>query len=319
MALTLTQDEILTRFREAHGDLYDYSKMVYVHANEKVIVGCRIHGDFLAIPRTHWGGARCVYCSRTTITQELFISEAKVKYGDRYTYEKTKYTGSLNRVIITCIDHGDFTTIAANFVKPTSYGCVVCANIERRLTTADIVRRCVDHHQNTDLDYRESTYVEMHTKMKIICLKHGPFYMTPANHLSGHSCSSCWQNKSSKPERAWVEALTASTGWASTSPANLGGVKTVVDSVFKVDGLDKPVCVEYDGNYWHSRENSASRDNHKSTQIHEAGYHLLRLRASGQYTMPTLEPEINCIDIPEYPTEETVSLVLERINSLNVY
>jgi len=40
-------------------------------------------------------------------------------------------------------------------------------------------------------DYSFVNYVNSKTKVRIICLKHGEFWQTPSNHLSGHGCSKC--------------------------------------------------------------------------------------------------------------------------------
>lgn len=38
---------------EVHGDRYDYSKVVYVGAYDKIQVCCKIHGDFMVTPKEH--------------------------------------------------------------------------------------------------------------------------------------------------------------------------------------------------------------------------------------------------------------------------
>lgn len=42
------------------------------------------------------------------ITTEIFIENSKKIHGNLYNYDKTIYTGSRNKVIITCKIHGDF-------------------------------------------------------------------------------------------------------------------------------------------------------------------------------------------------------------------
>jgi len=39
-----------------HGNKYDYSKTVYVKSNAKVIITCKIHGDFEITPNNHLRG-----------------------------------------------------------------------------------------------------------------------------------------------------------------------------------------------------------------------------------------------------------------------
>ena len=45
-------------------------------------------------------------------TTEEFILESKLKFVDKFYYDKTIYTNALAKVIITCKTHGDFYNTA---------------------------------------------------------------------------------------------------------------------------------------------------------------------------------------------------------------
>ena len=47
MSKRLTTEEFIEKARKIHGDKYDYSKVEYKSATEKVIIICPIHGEFL--------------------------------------------------------------------------------------------------------------------------------------------------------------------------------------------------------------------------------------------------------------------------------
>jgi len=54
-----------------------------------------------------------------------------------------------------------------------------------------IIERANIIHNNT-YDYRDSVYLGMHEKMKIICKTHGDFYQTPTTHIHGKcGCPKC--------------------------------------------------------------------------------------------------------------------------------
>lgn len=56
-------DEFVRRAREVHGDVYDYSKVVYVRSDVKVEIVCPIHGPFWQKPHNHiMFGQRCPVC-----------------------------------------------------------------------------------------------------------------------------------------------------------------------------------------------------------------------------------------------------------------
>ena len=53
MGKKLTEEEVISRFRDVHGDKYDYSKVVYVDMNSKVTIICPEHGEFEQTPAKH--------------------------------------------------------------------------------------------------------------------------------------------------------------------------------------------------------------------------------------------------------------------------
>jgi hypothetical protein len=44
--LVVSNEDILEKFKEVHGDTYDYSKVDYKSAKSKIIIICKIHGEF---------------------------------------------------------------------------------------------------------------------------------------------------------------------------------------------------------------------------------------------------------------------------------
>ena len=60
-----TQEETLIKFKHAHGDRYDYNKVVYNGTNNKVVILCPEHGEFEQIPDSHLRGHGCPSCSKS--------------------------------------------------------------------------------------------------------------------------------------------------------------------------------------------------------------------------------------------------------------
>lgn len=58
------REGFIEKARAVHGDLYNYSKTVYVRSGDKVIVTCAKHGDFEQIPYNHLGGHGCPSCPK---------------------------------------------------------------------------------------------------------------------------------------------------------------------------------------------------------------------------------------------------------------
>jgi hypothetical protein len=78
MSKKLTTKEFIKRAKEIHGNKYNYSKMKYVDSRTKIIITCKIHGDFPQTPTTHLGGAGCPDCAGNKQSDtEDFIKKAK--------------------------------------------------------------------------------------------------------------------------------------------------------------------------------------------------------------------------------------------------
>lgn len=130
-----TTDSFITRAREVHGDVYDYSLVEYVSAHKKVIVHCPKHGNFEQTPDSHTTGKGCPDCGgRKTHTNNSFIEKAKEIHGDFYNYSKVKYVNAHEKVTITCPDHGDFEQLAWDHIG-NGHGCPKCTGRQSKPET----------------------------------------------------------------------------------------------------------------------------------------------------------------------------------------
>jgi G:T-mismatch repair DNA endonuclease (very short patch repair protein) len=124
-------DEFKLEATEIHEDKYDYSKVVYIDSTTKVIIICKIHGEFEQAPSGHLQGAGCNQCAIETNTNNLksntdeFIKKAIKKYGDKYDYSKVEYIASREKVIIICKTHGEFEQRPTDHLS--GYGCYRCS------------------------------------------------------------------------------------------------------------------------------------------------------------------------------------------------
>lgn len=131
--------------------------------------------------------------SKLKYTTEEFIEAAKSKHNNKYTYEKTVYTGMNDKIIVTCPKHGDFEQTARNHLRGD--GCQKCYD-ERRgqskiLTTEEFVEKAKKVHQDENYDYSKVEYTGCRNKVIISCPKHGDFLQDPNHHLQGEGCPKC--------------------------------------------------------------------------------------------------------------------------------
>ncbi len=110
-----------------HNYKYDYSKVFYKRNDEKVIIICPDHGDFLQVPGNHVRGQGCDSCLNQSLaytTKEIIIQFQSV-HGDLYDYSKVEYKHNKHPVIIICKRHGEFSQLP-NKHYYSKQGCPKC-------------------------------------------------------------------------------------------------------------------------------------------------------------------------------------------------
>lgn len=188
----MTQEEFVKRASKMHGNKYDYSKSVYVGAKKKVIITCKLHGDFLQEAWSHLQGFGCSACSNNLkLNTSQFIEKAIQKYGDRYDYSKSIYKNRYKKVIITCNKHGKFLQSPSNHLH--GQGCPSCHGTFKK-SSKNFIKDAIKKHGNI-YDYSKINYSAAHSKVNIICKIHGDFFQTPHNHLKGHGCPMCHSSR----------------------------------------------------------------------------------------------------------------------------
>ena len=121
-------DLFITKATKIHGDRYDYSKVDYVNAKTKVVILCRVHGEFTQTPSNHLSNFNCQKCSNNfKLNTQSFIEKANQIHENRYDYSKVEYINTDTPVVISCKKHGDFKQIP-DFHINRKCGCPKCSN-----------------------------------------------------------------------------------------------------------------------------------------------------------------------------------------------
>ena len=120
-----TTEEFVAKAAKIHSNQYDYPKMEYRNNKTKIIITCRIHGDFKQKPDNHLSGNGCPRCGSNynPTTQEWKRKAVKI-HGNRYDYSKVVYENNKTKVVITCRTHGDFKQKPDNHLA--RHGCSRC-------------------------------------------------------------------------------------------------------------------------------------------------------------------------------------------------
>lgn len=205
--LKTNKENFIKESNEVHQNKYDYSKVDYKGVTTKVKIICPVHGEFWQTPRVHLKGCGCPKCGferqndATRLTTEEFIIRANKIQGNKYDYSKVEYVDYMTKVCIICPEHGEFWQTPNKHLS--GQGCPKCGNT-KKLTLTEFIERSRKIHGDK-YDYSKVRYINNGTKVCIICPEHGEFWQTPHNHLIGHGCHKCKNNKISASETKTTE------------------------------------------------------------------------------------------------------------------
>lgn len=127
---------------------------------------------------------------------ENFINKAKQIHGDKYDYSKVEYVNNHTKVCIICPKHGEFWQEPRHHLS--KHGCPMCgkktSDRKQSLTLNEFIEKSKQIH-NGKYIYDKVNYVNLKTKVCIICPKHGEFWQAPHSHLRGQGCPKCRRAK----------------------------------------------------------------------------------------------------------------------------
>lgn len=119
-------DIYIGKFKEVHGDKYDYSLVEYVNYNTKIKIICKEHGVFEQSVGHHLSGCGCPFCSKNVRYNNITFSEkANFVHENKYDYSLIDYKNSHTSIKIICKKHGIFEQKPWNHLN--GMGCSLCS------------------------------------------------------------------------------------------------------------------------------------------------------------------------------------------------
>jgi len=176
----------MSKANPIHDNKYIYKLSQYVSAKDPMNIECPEHGTFTQMPTIHLRGYGCPGCGNVR-TLQSFIQQATVKHDGKYDYSNTVYTGTYDRVLIECPEHGEFDQVAKDHLN--GCGCIQCDK-SHKIDRSEFIKRAREVHGDT-YDYSATVYRTDKTKVNIICQHHGMFSQRPNAHLRGQGCKPC--------------------------------------------------------------------------------------------------------------------------------
>jgi hypothetical protein len=96
--LDFTTEEFIDKCKAIHGELYDYSKVKYVGAFDKITIICSKHGEFLQSAYAHKNKLQgCPDCSTSKgeLSVKSYLEENNIKFEQQKTFPGCTYKGLL--------------------------------------------------------------------------------------------------------------------------------------------------------------------------------------------------------------------------------
>ncbi|WP_189443404.1 MULTISPECIES: GIY-YIG nuclease family protein [Cupriavidus] len=201
-----TADSFIAKAHSVHGDRYDYSRVAYAATHTKVVIVCPEHGPFEQTPAAHQRGAGCPACAGVArLDTSSFVARARAIHGQRFGYERTVYSSTASKLVVTCPEHGDFEIHPSVHLRANGGGGCRSCMAERLSTrfsrgTAGFVADARKAHGDK-YDYSAVEYVNKELEVVIACPVHGEFRQRAGVHITGGECPACSYAKRGDKQR----------------------------------------------------------------------------------------------------------------------
>ncbi len=115
---------LINFFNQIHDNKFNYEKLTYISSDNKIVITCKIHGNFTQTIHNHLKGKGCPKCNGKNRTTEDIINDFIKTHGEKYDYSKVNYSGVKTKVKIVCPIHGEFEQSPEEHIN--GCGCPVC-------------------------------------------------------------------------------------------------------------------------------------------------------------------------------------------------
>ena len=287
-----TLESIVAQFPNVIKERYDFSEAIYTAALKPISnIKCPHHGMFSQYSaQLRKDGSGCPKCGgeKRVKSQRLscheFIEKVRGVHGDKYDYSKTKYVKMVQKVQVTCREHGDFT------ISPIKHfyggqGCPECGaklrgkrkgnkNVGAAAAKTSIAKHGALFEKKASVvhgnkyDYTEADYTGAKEKITVLCAKHGEFRTGAWDHINkGTGCPQC-SHHLSKQEDA-LHAFCSIFTTAEQRNRSIIGPKEI-----DIYLPEHKLAIEYCGMYWHSHTDRD--DERKNKRRHFEKHELCR-------------------------------------------
>lgn len=196
----ITSDDFVRRLLEKFPSYpHDISNIEFSKYRDKINLTCQLHGVFETSPvMIYRNGNGCKMCARQVygayhkLNKDTIVKNLKDKFDKLdYSLEKFEYTGSKNKSICICDEHGEFLASYEHLIR--GQGCPKCRYIKSANKTRLSFNQFTEKLKNNNIsvDLSKFQYKNFDTKSIVVCPIHGEYLISPANLLKGIKCKRC--------------------------------------------------------------------------------------------------------------------------------
>lgn len=179
---------------------YFFDLTDYENTTSKIDVICEQNHSSKRIVKNILKGHGCSKCgniksgTKQRKSIKTILNKFHEVHNQKYDYTKFNYENIKIASTIICFIHGEFEQSFQVHIK--GHGCPSCSN-NKKLNSTEFIKKSKQVHSQK-YDYGLILYINMHTKVKILCKTHGIFEQIPMNHIRGIGCPKCNQSKGEK-------------------------------------------------------------------------------------------------------------------------
>jgi hypothetical protein len=279
-------EQFINEAKNIFGNEYNYDKTHYITNQTKVIITCKIHGDFFKTPLKHISSKQgCPKCAeingreKRKVTLSGFLKKVEVKFDDNFDFPKIQrqFNGikSKDKITIICKKCGTEYNLAP-FIFLRSNGCTKCLMYDlnkppQGQSLGDLYPNSVKMWGNNGNYTPFDFYPNSGRMMKWICPTCSNVYTRSIQVQfvrRNIGCKNCRSRVFYTEKKILFELKTF-------FPNIVGdGIGRQVD-IF-IPSLN--LIIEYDGLNWHKGEDKYKKDKRKTDKLIEDGYNVIRLR-----------------------------------------
>jgi very-short-patch-repair endonuclease len=190
---TKTNEQAVAELIKARGNKYGYHLVNYTHSQKLITIFCYDCNDtFKQKFFNHKNGHNCGNCYKNSQkTWDEFLSDFKLKHGDKYDYSESKLINASTKIKIKCNKCNQIFSQLPT-AHASGQGCPHC-NPFKKLNTEEFIKKAKTKHGENRYDYSHVDYKNTYAKVIISCneCKH-EFKQKPNDHLQKVGCPKCY-------------------------------------------------------------------------------------------------------------------------------